>query len=224
MAIADLAGGDWARRSRNALVALLTGEVAADSSVGVQLLADIHCVFRERRLEKLSTADLIVALCDLNPQWLEFSRGKPISPTALARQLKAFSIDHRKLRFDDATPWGYLQESFEDAWARYLPRNLEQLELGNDDAVGTGLPSLEHTPDVPTPKADKSVINMQLVPSVPVHAANKNERDSASSCRIHGSETEWWERPPAGTGVFVCARCHPQPHGLSAKEVGFSFH
>ena len=116
LAIADLAGGDWSNRARAALVEIFGGEAAEDSSVGVCLLTDIGRVFSERGIERIFTFDLLPALCDLDPHWIEFSYGKPLSATALARLLKSFGISPRKIRIEDRTASGYYLDSFLDAW------------------------------------------------------------------------------------------------------------
>jgi len=72
----------------------------------------------------LSTCDLLTALQDAEPRWLEFSHGKPLSGATMTRLLKRYGIHHRKLRLGEKTPSGYERCSFEDTWSRYLPRNL----------------------------------------------------------------------------------------------------
>src|SRR5262249_36152507 len=143
------AGGDWPQHARAALVALLTGEAAQDDSVGVRLLADIHAVFEHEDATRLSTFDLLAALSEMEPHWSEFSHGKPLNGAALSRVLKRFDIIHRKLRLGERTAWGYERSAFEDAWVRYLPHNLEQVEQSSNDAEKTQFLHLEHSPDVP---------------------------------------------------------------------------
>lgn len=132
LAIADAAGGEWPQRGRATRVALLTGEAAQDDSTGVRLLAG--AVFEQQQASRLPTLDLLAALCDAEPQWLEFNYGKALSAAGLSRLLKRYGILHRKLRIGDRTIWEYERNAFEDAWARYLPRNLEQVEQSNNDA------------------------------------------------------------------------------------------
>ena len=53
----------------------------------------------------------------------EFARGKPITPTQLARLLKPFDISPKTLRFgaeEGDTAKGYRRDWFEDAFERYL--------------------------------------------------------------------------------------------------------
>ena len=230
LAIADLAGDSWPSRSRTALVDILRGEAAEDSSVGVRLLTDIWGVFSERRVERMFTGDLLAALCDLDPQWLEFSYGKPLSATSLARLLKGFGISPRKIRVDDRTASGYFRDWFSDAWERYLPRKPEQVEQSTNDAGETQFSGLEQRPDVPAEKVEDSAVNTRVVPSVPLP---DRKGEQARRCYIHGTDTDWWESPPE-SGNWLCEKCHPRVAAASqsqapgrtrvptASELGFS--
>jgi hypothetical protein len=219
LAIADVAGGDWPERVRNALLEILTGEAAEDYSTGVRLLSDIRNVFELQRVESLSTRDLLAALCDAEPQWSDFSHGKPLSDAALARLLKRYGIHHRKLRLGERTAWGYNRSSFEDAWARYMPRKLEQVEQSSNDAGKPQFVHLEHRAVVPARENAESPVNMRVVPDVPVHGPDR--KLEYRRCYVHGDDAQWWEQPPIGSGNWVCGRCHPPFRPPTAKEVGF---
>lgn len=121
LAIADLAGGDWPERARRAAIALSgRGSDGGALEISVQLLADCRPAFGER--DRLPTKDLIDALAeDEEAPWATWHKGSRISPRALARTLEPFGIRSRTIRLDGGeTPKGYLRESFEDAWKRYL--------------------------------------------------------------------------------------------------------
>jgi hypothetical protein len=64
LAIAEVAGGHWPERARTAAVALASGN-DDDTSDGATLLADIKAIFVERGVDRLSSKDLVDALCDL---------------------------------------------------------------------------------------------------------------------------------------------------------------
>jgi len=218
LAIADAAGGDWPEKSRAALLGILTGESAEDDSVGVRLLSDIHAVFLDQQTHRLGTNDLLNELCDLEPQWSEFSHGKPLSSGALARLLKRYDIHHRKLRLGEKTAWGWEREAFEDAWTRYLPRDLEQVEQCCNGAAEPQFGHVEHETDVPARNKEESPVSMQAVPDVP-ERGNHSEQQGRR-CHVHGADTQWWERSPA-SGDWVCGRCHPVPRVPAAQEIGF---
>ena len=138
------------------------GESAQDNSVGVRLLMDISVVFSERNSERVFTADLLAGLCDLDPQWLEFSYGKPLSAASMARVLNGFGISPRKIRIEDRTASGYFRDWFSDAWARYMPRKPEQVEQGSNYAGTKQLSGTEQTPDVPVGQARESTVDVGL--------------------------------------------------------------
>jgi Protein of unknown function (DUF3631) len=121
LAIADLAGGDWPKAARTALIELCAEAQADDQSVGVRLLADIRQILAERRVDRLSSADLVDALVEIETSpWAEWSHGKSITKSKLARLLGRFGIAPDSVRFGAATRKGYLLSDFEDAFARYL--------------------------------------------------------------------------------------------------------
>lgn len=122
LAIADLAGGDWPDRARNALIALRTDE-SSDEEASVRLLADIRVAFEEARVDRLSTAALIDLLCqDEEGPWSSWQRdGRRLSPRSLGRLLSGFGIRSCTVRLNETeTAKGFLREHFEDAWERYL--------------------------------------------------------------------------------------------------------
>ncbi len=122
LAIADLIGGCWPERARAALIEVF-GSAAPDDSKRVQLLADIWTVFQETGADRLSSEDLKNALVQIETSpWSEWNRGKPLTPTSLARLLKPFKIFPKTMRIGTGTPKGYEQSSFADAWDRYLPK------------------------------------------------------------------------------------------------------
>ena len=62
LAIADLAGGEWARKARDAAKALSGDEVAADDDDGVELLHDIRAVFAATIHDAIFTKVMIAHL------------------------------------------------------------------------------------------------------------------------------------------------------------------
>jgi putative DNA primase/helicase len=121
LAIAECAGTEWVQRATAAALKLSS---ASESSVstGNELLADIQEVFQTKRVDKISTADLIEALTKDNDEmpWSTYNRGKPMTPRQLAKQLGAYDIKSRTVRSKNGTPKGYYAADFKDAFARYL--------------------------------------------------------------------------------------------------------
>jgi hypothetical protein len=121
LAIADAAGGAWPEAVRKAAVEICHSQSAEDQNIGVQLLGDIRDIFDNADLDKISSADLLEKLkqIEISP-WADWSKGKGLTANGLARLLKPFQITPRGIRVDAQTPKGYLRESFEDVFARYL--------------------------------------------------------------------------------------------------------
>src|ERR1019366_5484289 len=173
LAIADLAGGDWPSGARKAFVEILSGEAAEDNSIGIRLLSDIREIFRQNSIERIFTIELLAGLCDLEPQWLEFNYGKPLSAASLAKLLKPFEIRPRKIRIDERTASGYIREWFSDAWGRYLAREPEQAEQGSNHAGATQFLGPEQSSDVPAERVEESPVNTRVVPLVPLPSQSK---------------------------------------------------
>jgi hypothetical protein len=118
LAIAELAGGDWPISARAGCVELYGGRQIEDESAGIRLLADIRDVFGGR--DRVTTAALLDGLRDLDESpWGDWF-GKPLTTRALSKLLKPFGVKSRTIRVDGETAKGYLCESLEDAWRRYL--------------------------------------------------------------------------------------------------------
>lgn len=115
--IAELAGGDWPDRARRAATAL-TEAVEEEADPGIQFLADCRAVFDSFGVPRLRTATLSATLAGLEePQY----EGQ-LTLGELARLLRRFDIKPKVLRFGKTTARGYQRDSFEEAWARYLPQ------------------------------------------------------------------------------------------------------
>jgi hypothetical protein len=121
LAIADAAGGDWPYKAREALVSILTRADRAESHL-TRLLADIREIFQASGTERIRSTELAGKLAGIETSpWGEWSRGKPISTTQLARLLARFGIAPQTIRFGGDTGKGYAAGDFQDAWGRYLP-------------------------------------------------------------------------------------------------------
>ena len=92
LAIAACAGEEWIQRANNAALALsAAGEQTV--SIGNQLLADIQYIFESKRVDKISTSDLIDALIlDEEKPWATYNRGKQFSPRQLAKLLSTIVL------------------------------------------------------------------------------------------------------------------------------------
>lgn len=127
LAIADVAGGNWPKRARQAAVALSGGDGADDDSFNVQLLADIRKVFTVKPYDRIPTVELIDALIGMEERpWGEANRGKPITARWLAAKLKLFGIVRGTKRSGGSTFKGYTLAQFVDVFQRYVVSNRSQ--------------------------------------------------------------------------------------------------
>lgn len=122
LAIADVAGADWAERARCAAVALSVTEHVDDH--GQLVLTDIKQIFVSRAVDRLRSIDIVAELAQMeHRQWAEWEQHKPITPTQLSRLLSPFGIGPSTIRFGLVTAKGYLLVQFQDAFDRYVPEN-----------------------------------------------------------------------------------------------------
>jgi putative DNA primase/helicase len=120
LAIAMVAGGHWLEIGTAAAMKL-SGTESAAQSIGVELLADIQEVFEMKGVDRISTADLIKALCEDDEKvWSTYNRGNPIKPRQLATRLKGYGISSNTVRIGISTPKGFKLDQFTEAFSRYL--------------------------------------------------------------------------------------------------------
>ncbi|CBJ37104.1 protein of unknown function [Ralstonia solanacearum CMR15] len=121
LAVADLAGGTWPSYAHGAALKLCDRGGEAAKSTGAELLADIQEVFETKRIERISSADLLAALCeDEERPWATWNRGKPITTRQLAKKLDEYGIKSVNLKISYEVRKGYRLEQFADAFSRYL--------------------------------------------------------------------------------------------------------
>ncbi len=119
LAVADLAGNEWGQIGRKSLTELFGGAAAADESLGIKLLADIRVAFDGQ--DRLSSKEMVTMLVAMEGSpWPEMNHGKEITANTVARLLRKFDIAPRTIRGEETTFKGYLRDSFEDVWTRYL--------------------------------------------------------------------------------------------------------
>ncbi len=125
LAIAELAGADWADKARAAAKALSGDEATGDEEEGVPLLFDIRAAFDDCKLDAIFTKTLIdILIADEERPWASFERtGKAITGRQIARLLKPFGIISGTVRVGSETAKGYYRAAFEEAFHAYLPNS-----------------------------------------------------------------------------------------------------
>ncbi len=122
--VADLAGGPWPDRARNACTRMVAAEAEAeqDNPSNARILADLRRIFHAKgEQEQLSTDEILYALnSDPEAPWAEHGRGG-LTPRGLGAMLREFGISSGNVRVGEIQRKGYTRGKFTDAWKRYCP-------------------------------------------------------------------------------------------------------
>lgn len=139
LAIAGIAGGAWPKLALDAALSLAGVEKEAVSA-NVELLMDIRDIFDTRKVDRISTVDLIEALCDDDEKpWSTWNRGKPISPHQLSKRVREFGAIPSAHRFyGGKVAKGYSKDALIDAFARYIPSETVTPLQPNNDGLSSG--------------------------------------------------------------------------------------
>ncbi len=123
IAIADVAGGSWPERARQAAYGLESSTTDDSESITVMLFGDIRAAFEQYGDDKMPSAKLAEYLNGMEDRpWPEYGRSrKPITVVQIARLLRVHKIAPSTIRTGDLTPKGYRLSQFNNAFARYLP-------------------------------------------------------------------------------------------------------
>jgi len=142
-AIASCAGEEWLSKAIAAALKLSESTGDKASNAGNELLSDIQAVFENKKIERISTVDLIILLCDdEEAPWATYNRGKPIVPRQLVKQLAAYEIKPKQIRLNSQDRIrGFELLQFNDSFKRYLTIPnfacdvmTKQQESSNDEA------------------------------------------------------------------------------------------
>jgi putative DNA primase/helicase len=81
LAIADLAGGDWPSRARDAALTLSMYRDREDQDHNTMLLADLRAIFKTVDRDRMRSIDICSRLADLEHRpWPEWRANRPITP------------------------------------------------------------------------------------------------------------------------------------------------
>lgn len=161
--IADVAGGPWPARARQAAVVLSGAPLAEDATTGVRLLSDIREVwpvdepnmFTRRLLDELYTLE--------ESPWGEWY-GKELSARGLAKLLRPYDVHSKKVRVGEKTLQGYRREDFVDLFVRYLPPGKRNTGTSPEDIGDSEETVPEHVPE-PEPETPLPLTEGSGVPA-----------------------------------------------------------
>lgn len=133
LAVADMAGEDWAYKAREAVVYAFSQPV--EDSEGTQLLRSIRAIFETITASKITSYDLIGKLIaeESDVPWAtkwerDYSSGRWHGAAGwIARTLKRYGIEPKNIRNDaDEVHKGYVAGDFGKAFKKYLAKDLER--------------------------------------------------------------------------------------------------
>lgn len=136
--IAQVASQKWLEKANHAAMAI-NGVDVDTPSISEQLLIDIRTIFNDIGEQKIFGIGLVEALnADAENIWATWNRGQPITQSQLANRLKQFGIKSKDVRIGTIVKKGYELKQFQDAFARYLPKNsiapATSLQMSNSKA------------------------------------------------------------------------------------------
>jgi hypothetical protein len=135
LAIAMLAGRAWHDRVLSALRIAFKTNAEATESFGTMLLSDVRDCFEQKNTDRVTTADLLEHLHQLDERpWQAWGfKHEPMRPHQLAKEVHKYRISPRQIRVGDRTVKGYLRVEFEDAWRRFCLSGTTKAETGETD-------------------------------------------------------------------------------------------
>lgn len=154
LAVAEVAGGHWPERARQAALQFTAEAAAADTemSKGVELLSDIRDVLALVRSHEIQSSHLVQLLTSKEEaRWAE----EGLSPRKLVALLREYDI--RPGRMSSGNGRGYKITKFEDVFARYLPVEATEVTEVTGSPVTQGSASVTSQPSVTS--SDRSEIS-----------------------------------------------------------------
>ncbi|NMD58966.1 UNVERIFIED_ORG: uncharacterized protein DUF3631 [Nocardia globerula] len=161
LVIADLAGGEWPQRTRDACKHFVFAKSGYARPIGIDLLEDLQRVFNGA--DKMASTDIVTALVAIPDAGWNDIRGSFLNQAALANLLRPFDVRPKTIRLPGGvTAKGYVvtgEGGLSEAWERNL-RPDDEDEQGHSELSPAPIPSepvTAVTPVTPQVKARKSV-------------------------------------------------------------------
>jgi hypothetical protein len=122
LALADLAGGDWPDRARQAALGLSVS--AQESDPMGSLLMDILELFLRSGEDRHFSRTIAewLKMSEERP-WTALKRGQTVTPQWLAQQLHTYGVRPKTMRIGSDRAKGYEREDFTETFRRYIPQS-----------------------------------------------------------------------------------------------------
>jgi hypothetical protein len=132
LVLADLAGGEWPLKGRNAAEGLTAS--AQETAPHVSLLMDIFFVLMNAGGERIFSRELVAGLNRFGERpWAALRKGRQITELWLAQQLRPYGIRPKTMWIGESAAKGYEQVDFHEVLRRYVPRTeFEALKAPKD--------------------------------------------------------------------------------------------
>jgi len=197
LAIADCAGGHWPALAREAALGLSGVTEEEEQPFDQLLLNDVKIVFDTKKVDRLSSADIIAALRTMDAKpWLTCGRdGNGLTPFLLSRCLKNFKISPVRIRFGSELCNGYYKHAFVDAWERYRVAVLASVDTFPEKA--------EHSEQPEQPPVSLGHFALAVPNTSP------NSREQSPNIRLGLAAKTTVPTPGAGTIGHVDGRNQP---------------
>ena len=203
LTVADLAGGNWPERARNAAL-LLSGCGDDESSARELLLTDLRGIFDVDGGNRLSSASIVTALGAMEHRpWAEWKGGKPITAPQLAKLLHPLGVLPGTVRRGAETYKGYTRGQLAGAWERYAPLQAVTLaQTRGDNGFGEN-PAVTNGGNVTAPEPGKDLFDKGC--DVVTGKEGGKEAEGIRRCRACGRTfwgtdltCDWCKRSTAG--------------------------
>ena len=121
IAIGDCTDEQWSQAIRVTAVTLVTLKREAPQSLGILLLSDIKAIFDNKKVQSISTKELLFELNSLTTSpWADLEH-RPLDDRKLSAILKPYGVKSETIRVSESICKGYKLDFFKDAFIRYLP-------------------------------------------------------------------------------------------------------
>jgi putative DNA primase/helicase len=126
IAIADVIGGEWPHRVREAAIQLSKSDEEFEDDLDATLLRDLQTIFLQQQAERLERQNIVRRLVAMEDHpWVDYSRGRALTVRDLGKILRRFRIKPQKWAVQEASgrAWqrGYYLSELADVFARYAP-------------------------------------------------------------------------------------------------------
>ena len=135
LSIAIVLGNGWPDRATSAAHSLNGGNHIDSDSIKTQLLQDIRAIINDLEDSKSVWSQNLcdrLAVLEERP-WGEWSKGKPMTQTQLARQLRPFGVLSRDIRLGNEVKKGYEIEALLEVFTRYISPCPEENDVSKRD-------------------------------------------------------------------------------------------